>query len=148
VLASFFCHCYSNSDQTVNDFPHEKIMLHFFFNPLCRTFFKLEKVFKQTILSFERQGRKLVGISFCHLSPNFNTFKDPRNRFQGINSASLCSLAGRYDHPIYPSYSVPSPDGMIKNSIFVLLYWINKLFLIQHHLPCELLHTYTPCKNT
>ncbi len=25
---------------------------------------------------------------------------EPRNRFQGINSASLCSLAGRYDNPI------------------------------------------------
>ena len=24
----------------------------------------------------------------------------PRNRFQGMNSASLCSLAGRYDNPI------------------------------------------------
>jgi hypothetical protein len=25
---------------------------------------------------------------------------DPRNRFKGINSASLCCLAGRYDNPI------------------------------------------------
>jgi hypothetical protein len=24
-------------------------------------------------------------------------FKEPRNRFQGIDSASLCGLAGRYD---------------------------------------------------
>ncbi len=30
----------------------------------------------------------------------FQTFKEPRNRFQGIDSASLCSLAGRYDNPI------------------------------------------------
>jgi hypothetical protein len=28
------------------------------------------------------------------------TFKEPRNRFQGIDSASLCSLAGQYDKPI------------------------------------------------
>jgi hypothetical protein len=28
----------------------------------------------------------------------FLTFKETRNRFQGINSASLCSLAGRYDN--------------------------------------------------
>jgi hypothetical protein len=28
------------------------------------------------------------------------TFKGPRNRFQGINSASLCILAGQYDKPI------------------------------------------------
>ncbi len=36
---------------------------------------------------------------------------EPRNRCQGINSASLCSLAGRYD-----SYSVPSPHRFFKNS--------------------------------
>jgi hypothetical protein len=27
------------------------------------------------------------------------TFKEPRNQFQGIDSTSLCSLAGRYDKP-------------------------------------------------
>ncbi len=32
------------------------------------------------------------------LSPNFLTFKRPRNLFQGIDTASLCSLAGRYDN--------------------------------------------------
>jgi hypothetical protein len=26
-------------------------------------------------------------------------FKEPKNRFQGINTASPCSLAGRYDDP-------------------------------------------------
>ncbi len=36
----------------------------------------------------------------------FGPFK-PRNRFQEIDSASLCSLAGRYDNPI-PSF--PPPD--------------------------------------
>jgi hypothetical protein len=30
----------------------------------------------------------------------FLTFKEPRNQFQGVDSASLCSLAGRYDNPI------------------------------------------------
>ncbi len=30
----------------------------------------------------------------------FKCFKDPMNRFQGINSASLCSPADRYDNPI------------------------------------------------
>jgi hypothetical protein len=34
------------------------------------------------------------------LSPYFETFMEPRNRFQGMNSASLCSLAGQYDNPI------------------------------------------------
>ncbi len=28
----------------------------------------------------------------------------PRNRFQGMKSASLCSLAGRYDNPIPPRF--------------------------------------------
>ncbi len=31
----------------------------------------------------------------------------PRNKFQGINSASLCSLAGRYDNPIPPRFLTP-----------------------------------------
>ncbi len=32
--------------------------------------------------------------------PVFITFKEPRNRFQGIDSASLYSLAGRFNNPI------------------------------------------------
>jgi hypothetical protein len=40
-------------------------------------------------------------------SPNFETFKEPKNRFQGINSASLCSLAGRYDNPIPTRFLAP-----------------------------------------
>jgi hypothetical protein len=32
--------------------------------------------------------------------PNFLSFKEPKDRFQGTNSATLCSLAGRYDKPI------------------------------------------------
>jgi hypothetical protein len=32
---------------------------------------------------------------------------EPRNRFQGMNSASLCSLAGRYDNPIPPRFLAP-----------------------------------------
>jgi hypothetical protein len=40
-------------------------------------------------------------LLFCSiLSPNFLTFLEPRNLFQGINSTSLCSLAGRYESPI------------------------------------------------
>ena len=30
------------------------------------------------------------------LSPYFQTFMEPRNQFQGMNSASLCSLTSRY----------------------------------------------------
>jgi hypothetical protein len=32
---------------------------------------------------------------------------EPRNRFQGMNSASLCSLVGRYDNPIPPRFLAP-----------------------------------------
>jgi hypothetical protein len=32
---------------------------------------------------------------------------EPRNRFQGINSGSLCSLAGRYDNPIPTRFLSP-----------------------------------------
>ncbi len=32
---------------------------------------------------------------------------EPRNRFQGINSASQCSLAGRYDNPIPTRFLAP-----------------------------------------
>ncbi len=41
------------------------------------------------------------------LSPYFETFMEPRNRFQGMNSASLCSLAGRYDNPIPTRFLAP-----------------------------------------
>ncbi len=37
------------------------------------------------------------------------TFKVPKNRFQRIDSASLCSLAGRYDNPI-PTMFLASID--------------------------------------
>jgi hypothetical protein len=32
---------------------------------------------------------------------------EPRNGFQGMNSASVCSLAGRYDNPIPPRFLAP-----------------------------------------
>jgi hypothetical protein len=45
----------------------------------------------------------------------------PRNRFQGMNSATLCSLAGRYDNPIPPrclapidSLKIPAGAGIFK----------------------------------
>ena len=33
--------------------------------------------------------------------------QEPRNRFQGVNSASLCSLSGRYDNPIPTRFLAP-----------------------------------------
>jgi hypothetical protein len=40
-------------------------------------------------------------------SPNFLTVKEPRNRFYGINSASLCSLAGLYDISLHTRFLAP-----------------------------------------
>ena len=34
-------------------------------------------------------------------------FMEPRNRFQGMNSASLSGLAGRYDNPIPTWFLAP-----------------------------------------
>ncbi len=44
----------------------------------------------------------------CYLSFNIKIFKKPKNWFQGINSASLRSLAGRYDNPIPTRFLAPS----------------------------------------
>ncbi len=40
---------------------------------------------------------------------------EPRNQFNGMNSASLCSLAGRYDNPIPPRFPAPI-DSLISVS--------------------------------
>jgi hypothetical protein len=41
------------------------------------------------------------------LSPNVLTYKEPKNRFQGTNSARLCRRAGLYDNPIPPRFLAP-----------------------------------------
>ncbi len=48
----------------------------------------------------------------------FNTFKELSNRFQGINSASLCCLASQYDNPIHVLFlqELHGPHIMFKNS--------------------------------
>ncbi len=46
------------------------------------------------------------------LSPYFKMFMGPRNWFQGMNSARLCSLAGRYENPIPPRF--PAPIDFLK----------------------------------
>jgi hypothetical protein len=59
---------------------------------------------------------------------SMSIFKELNNRFQEINSASICSLAGWYDNPIF---SVPSPHRLFQNSpalIFIL--WTLKMVLV------------------
>jgi hypothetical protein len=53
-------------------------------------------------------------MSHCDQSPNFKTFKESKNRFQGTNSAKLCSLAGRYNNPILTRFL--APIDCLKNS--------------------------------
>ncbi len=63
----------------------------------------------------------------------------PQNWFQGMNSASLCSLAGRYDNPVPPRFLAPidflkSPGYAVlveKVGLFlekVGLFWIKPYF--------------------
>jgi hypothetical protein len=99
----------------------------------CYTYFS---TFADTlVLATIRGGGKTVHVVFNYmsrsLSPNFYMFKDPMSRFQGIdsaslacatifkllrspgidskeiNSASLCSLAGRCDNPIPTRFLAP-----------------------------------------
>ncbi len=54
--------------------------------------------------------------SLCSQSPNFETFDEAKNRFQGTDSGRLCSLAWRAGTTTLYSYSVPSPHRLFKNS--------------------------------
>ncbi len=47
------------------------------------------------------------GIAFQINYIKDGIFKLLRNRFPGINSASLCSLAGPYDNPIHTQFLGP-----------------------------------------
>ncbi len=60
-------------------------------------------------------------------SPYFWTFMEPRNRFHGTNSASLWSLAGRYDNPIPTRF--PAPIDCLKIPALELLTLLRIPFL-------------------
>ncbi len=47
-------------------------------------------------------------VSAVHTEPVYGALEsEPRNRFQGMNSASLCCLAGRYYNPIPTRFLAP-----------------------------------------
>jgi hypothetical protein len=55
---------------------------------------------------------------------------EPRNRFQGINHASLCSLAGRYDTPIPTRFLAPTEaSSPQKINPGMIQHFKNKTFL-------------------
>jgi hypothetical protein len=51
--------------------------------------------------------KKRFGPLLDDQSPNFKTFKDPKNRFLGTNSARLCTIAGQYDNSIPTLFLAP-----------------------------------------
>jgi hypothetical protein len=63
-------------------------------------------------------------------SPDFLTFKEPKNRFQGTSSARLCtvcSLMGRYDNPIPTWFLAPVDCLKIPAQVSFQTVWV--LFL-------------------
>jgi hypothetical protein len=64
------------------------------------------------------------------LSRYFQTFMEPRNQFQGMNSASPCSLAGQYDNPILNRFL--APIDCLKIPALTML-WANPSMQIHTH---------------
>ncbi len=66
----------------------------------------MKKIGRFTLLEYLflplKPERKEIEGGDCELSLSliYLNFKEPRNRFLGLNSASICSPAGRYDNPI------------------------------------------------
>ncbi len=77
------------------------------------------------------------------MSPNFKTLKEPRNRFQRINSSSLCSPVDRYDVPniCFSSYF---PNNLYPNLLS------NGFFVSSNVSPLweQSCHQYSPISNT
>jgi hypothetical protein len=60
-------------------------------------------------------------LASCHFvlrARIFKRFLEPRNRYQGMNSASLCRQAVRYNNPIPPRFLAPIDCLKIPAGIF------------------------------
>ncbi len=87
---------------------------------------KKEEKKTSSLLSFDEEAGEndwnRTRVADPDLSPNFYTSKEPRNRFrnrfQGINSASPCSLAGLYDNPILVLFLAPI-DCLNSSTVFI-----------------------------
>jgi hypothetical protein len=60
---------------------------------------------------------------------------EPRNRFQWMNSASLCSLAGRYDNPIPTRFLAPIdclkiPALKLRESSEAVGFWLRTPYVV------------------
>jgi hypothetical protein len=60
-----------------------------------------------SIQSKEKDTRGEGAGQWSVQSPYFLNVYGAQNRFQGMNSASLCSLAGQYDNPIPTPFLAP-----------------------------------------
>ncbi len=86
------------------------------------------------------------------LSWYFYTCMGHRNRFQGMNSASLCSLAGRYDNPLplrflAPMASLKIPTLVNSSTDFDLSQDNLYMHLNWHAASRQLLDLITPSKK-
>ncbi len=70
--------------------------------------------------------------------PVFLNVLEPRNRFQGLNSASLCSLAGRYDYPTPTRFlapidcsKIPAQDSCPPLSLYLPSLTSNAISIVQ-----------------
>ncbi len=103
-----------------------------------------------------------MGVNHPHtrhpMSPRawiFIIFKKPKNRFQGINSASLCSIAGRYDNLIPIRFQAPIDCFKIPALTFSVQMCNDDLYFVFLHLIffmgieqyCNLAITYTTSKS-
>jgi hypothetical protein len=72
---------------------------------------------------------------------------EPRNRFQGMNSASLCSLAGRHDNPIPTRFLSPLECLKIPTPNYALEVGLNRRYKLRLHLSFLADHV-KPCVQT
>ncbi len=77
-----------------------------FWNVLLCSVFKIQM---KAFHSFYETNTSYMYFRKSLQSPNFKICKEPRNWFQGIDSVSLCSLAGRDDNPFWRT----DPPGYI-----------------------------------
>ncbi len=74
-------------------------------------------------------GQKVVLCSLLfgptESEPELLNFKKTKNRFQGIKSVSICSLAGRYNNPIPTRFLAPIDCLKIPTQILYLDHQLN-----------------------
>ncbi len=62
----------------------------------------------------------------------FLTFKEPRNQFQGIGSASLCNTAGQHNNPIPTRFLAPVDCSKIPALDYIPLFYMYQFSTVVH----------------